>query len=1307
MLCYTTVPSGYSNNSDDCNDNNAAICAKLPYYVDADGDQCGSTTTELVCSFVALPGFSVNNTDCNDTDATVCSTLPYFVDTDLDSFGSTEVAFLCSSVPLPGFSSNDDDNCPELFNPNQEDCNLNGIGDVCDIADQSETDCNLNGIPDSCENGTVSSTTGNMGPFYWLNQVEETASGVLANMSNATTNVRLELKVRGDLDSPAEFISLRLNNTLVGPLNGNFFVQDGNDCDEFSIVIFEILPVVWNRILAAGGPNVSVLINSSPIVGFDCQYAPPDPRAGYSELSVIYGDQSYDCNENGISDFCDIAAGAADCNENEILDICEIWSGTASDCNGNEIPDSCDIISGAIGMDLVFAIDTSGSMIDDIGFLKSDIDAITAIVNPVEDRVGLLGFLSSSTVLSNLGNDIPNFKSAFLALTTTGGAGGQGYEGSDAAMKYAAVRQSDCVTGVLSPFRTDVDRIVVLFTDEGPGGCDGNSNTAGAIAAAVAAHGAGVKIVAIAERTAPIEIMTSYATETGGVLIVGAGPDLAARVVAAIQSLRSGSGSESDCDGNGIPDSCEIDSDGDGFINACDCNPTDPAIYEPKSYFVDSDGDSCGSTTTALICSTTVTPGYSLNSNDCDDNNADVCAKLSYFVDADGDQCGSTTTALLCSAVALPGYSVNSNDCDDNNAQICAKLPYCIDSDGDGFGSSTTALVCSLVALPGFSLQCGDCNDNDPSVYELKRYFVDADCDGNGSTTVAMICAATAPPCYTILPFNTDCNDLDSTVQLPIPYFVDNDGDQCGSTTVAFVCSSVVLPGYSANHDDCNDVDGSVCAKRPYFVDADGDSCGSTMTVLVCSSVALPGYSLNSNDCNDSDNLICSQIPYYIDVDNDGYGTGDSVLFCLATAPAGYSATPGDNCGAIFNPGQENCDGDSIGDVCEIASGAEGDCNQNLIPDSCDIASGTSNDVEPNGIPDECKDDCNGNGLPDPYELVQGLVPDCNGNGIPDSCDIASGFDPDCNENQIPDSCDIISGAIGMDLVFAIDTSGSMIDDIGFLKSDIDAITAIVNPVEDRVGLLGFLSSSTVLSNLGNDIPNFKSAFLALTTTGGAGGQGYEGSDAAMKYAAVRQSDCVTGVLSPFRTDVDRIVVLFTDEGPGGCDGNSNTAGAIAAAVAAHGAGVKIVAIAERTAPIEIMTSYATETGGVLIVGAGPDLAARVVAAIQSLRSGSGSESDCDGNGIPDSCQPDCNGDGNPDSCEILDGAIDKDADGIPDSCEYSRGDFDLSGCIDSIDMSLILSCWEMTTVPVCDIDGNGVVGAGDLTYLLQYWGCY
>jgi hypothetical protein len=63
----------------------------------------------------------------------------------------------CDNCPLdPANDADQDghcgdvDNC-DLYNPDQADCNANGIGDLCEVADGSLPDCNGNGIPDACD----------------------------------------------------------------------------------------------------------------------------------------------------------------------------------------------------------------------------------------------------------------------------------------------------------------------------------------------------------------------------------------------------------------------------------------------------------------------------------------------------------------------------------------------------------------------------------------------------------------------------------------------------------------------------------------------------------------------------------------------------------------------------------------------------------------------------------------------------------------------------------------------------------------------------------------------------------------------------------------------------------------------------------------------------------------------------------------------------------------------------------------------------------------------------------------------------
>ena len=67
------------------------------------------------------------------------------------------------------------------------------------------------------------------------------------------------------------------------------------------------------------------------------------------------------------------------------------------------------------------------------------------------------------------------------------------------------------------------------------------------------------------------------------------------------------------------------------------------------------------------------------------------------------------------------------------------------------------------------------------------------------------------------------------------------------------------------------------------------------------------------------------------DIDNDGIPNGT------------------DNCPSVKNPTQADCDGNGVGDACEL------DCNHNGFADVCEILSGAVTDQNLNGIPDTCE----------------------------------------------------------------------------------------------------------------------------------------------------------------------------------------------------------------------------------------------------------------------------------------------------------------------------------------------------------------
>jgi hypothetical protein len=321
-----------------------------------------------------------------------------------------------------------------------------------------------------------------------------------------------------------------------------------------------------------------------------------------------------------------------------------------------------------------------------------------------------------------------------------------------------------------------------------------------------------------------------------------------------------------------------------------------------------------------------------------------------------------------------------------------------------------------------------------------------------------------------------------------------------------------------------------------------------------------------------------------------------------------------------------------------------------LIPDECDLA-GSSSDVNNNSVPDECEVDCNKNGLPDSYEIVEMLVLDCDNNAVPDSCDIDGGSASDCNGNGVPDSCELAAVLPANAVQWRVEDGGNghwyalLPNTSGASWMDCAAAAEAVG------GHLVTLTSAT------------ENQFVYGLYGASAGCHLAIGLKQRMNSAEPDDGwGWITG--EP---------LVFTNW----ANGRPNDYGG------------------EDFGELQYDNNYGWNDwraspycGGIVEWDFTPP-------------------TDCDDDGVPDSCGDDCNDNGVPDACDIANGETDKDADGVLDSCEYARGDFDLSGCVEGIDLSFILATWGFTDVPVGDLNGDGIIGALDLTIILANWGCY
>ncbi|MBX2912300.1 MAG: T9SS type A sorting domain-containing protein [Cyclobacteriaceae bacterium] len=309
-------------------------------------------------------------------------------------------------------------------------------------------------------------------------------------------------------------------------------------------------------------------------------------------------------------------------------------------------------------------------------------------------------------------------------------------------------------------------------------------------------------------------------------------------------------------------------------------------------WYVDSDGDGFGSTATVLSANTSPGIGESATNDDCDDGDAafnpgatDVAGsgvdlncdgQYLWYVDSDGDSYGSTATVLSANTSPGTGESATNDDCDDGDAAFnpgatdvagsgvdlnCdGQYLWYVDSDGDGFGSTATVLSANTSPGAGESATNDDCDDGDaafnPGATDVAGSGVDLNCDGQ------------------------------------YLWYVDSDGDTYGSTTTVLSANTSPGTGESATNDDCDDgdaafnpgatdvagsgVDLNCDGQYLWYVDSDGDTYGSTATVSSGNTSPGTGESANDTDCDDNDRDVYPGAPTLPDgKDNDCDGTVD------------------------------------------------------------------------------------------------------------------------------------------------------------------------------------------------------------------------------------------------------------------------------------------------------------------------------------------------------------------------------------------------------------------------------------------------
>ena len=445
-------------------------------------------------------------------------------------------------------------------------------------------------------------------------------------------------------------------------------------------------------------------------------------------------------------------------------------------------------------------------------------------------------------------------------------------------------------------------------------------------------------------------------------------------------------------------------------------------------------------------------------------------------------------------------------------------------------------------------------------------------------------------------------------------------------------------------------------------------------------------------DCNGNG------IPDECDLSCDGSCAG--LPGCGQSADCQPDGIP-DECQVAGN----DCNTDAIPDDCQLEGN---DCNGNGVLDECDVSSGTSQDLNGDGLPDECEDcnwngipdacdlSCDGPcaGIPG---CGQGV--DCQPDGIPDECQWGT---PGYETYALDDGTLEASLGIGApaDVVwlnhFTVQPGMETVTfvDIVYSHSLIEGRPLTIYLWSDPDGN-GSPADATVLASAATTVvspgaTSFNPVYLGDTYVGPAGTSFFVGAfltdDVGFMYPITRDTDAPQGeswlaaALSPATLNPND---LSGGDYFGSLEDFGLAGNCLIRARAFSGLYPNDCNENEIPDECDIASGFSEDLDGSGVPdecedcnGNGiPDGCDVTCDGPCAAIPGCGQSTDCDGNGIPDECDilgEDCNGNGIPDTCDVPPlGSYSEDCneDLIPDECQLAGNDCNNNGIPDECDL--------------------------------------